>query len=53
MWWMWCPPGVTLRNGPRPARIEWVMPRTVANAARKPALPEKQALLAGVGRYLR
>ena len=52
MWWMCRPPGVMLRNGPRSARIAWVMPRTAAKVAKNDARREQLALLAPVAEVL-
>src|ERR1700694_2746781 len=35
-WWMCRPPVLTFWNGPTPARIRWVIARTVPNVSRKP-----------------
>ena len=52
MWWMCRPPGVMFLNGPRSARIAWVIPRTAAKVTKKGARREQLALLAPIAEVL-
>ena len=52
MWWMWRPPGVMFRNGPRSALIAWVMAAHRREGHEEGAGGEQLALLAAIAEVL-